>query len=308
MAPRALMSIPPVPPGSVIGIAAASSPFPQSDFLRGVRFLETLGYRTRFQKKIWQRSLSSLPYLAGHDAVRAKELTQFFLDPKVRGIVFARGGYGMLRILSRLPWQRIRRHPKFVMGYSDIAPLLLHLSGRYAYPTFSGPMVASDYSQVPSQGFFRKELAFYLEHPDRESWWQDSRIHVLKRGKATGKLLGGCLTMVTSALGTPFEMDTRGVILCLEDHHESLYRIDRMLTQLRLAGKFKGVAGLVFGCLFAGSEKKRFHKLLQDKFHDFSGPIVVEAPFGHCKRPRILPLGRKTTLDTAKGGMLIHGT
>jgi muramoyltetrapeptide carboxypeptidase len=287
-----------------IGIAAASSPFPQRDFLKGVRYLESLGFSVSYRSDIFTSEKDPTPYLAGSDARRVAELTRLFANPQIDAILFARGGYGVMRLLDQLPWARLKKTPKIVMGYSDVTPLLNILWQRYRYPTLHGPMVATDYSQNWAH-FLKQDTLHFFNHYSSPTQILDNRGKFLKKGTAKGVLVGGCLTLLASTLGTPYEIETKGSLLCLEDTGESLYQVDRMLTQLKLAGKFSHTKGLIIGQLYKGPKKEKFHKFLKYFFKDFSGPIIVDFPFGHCVRPRILPIGRSALIRTPFKGLEI---
>ncbi|OGQ56687.1 MAG: hypothetical protein A3I75_05095 [Deltaproteobacteria bacterium RIFCSPLOWO2_02_FULL_50_16] len=295
-----LKRIGPVLPGDTIGLAAPGSPFSKRDFLKGVALLKSWGYCPVFQRDIFQ----SKGYLARSDERRAQELAALFLDPRVKAILFARGGYGMMRLLPLLPWSQIGRSPKVVMGYSDVTPLLNVLWTRYRYPSLHGPMVATDFSQKWATSF-KKDFLHFFQDPQRPYFFSDPRLRVLQPGRAKGPLVGGCLSLLVSTLGTPYEIETHGSLLFLEDRGEALYRVDRMLTQLRLAKKLEGVRGILLGSFFSGSQRKDFYRFIKDFFKGFSGPILTEVSTGHCRRARILPIGRMATIESPLKGITI---
>jgi len=185
-------------------------------------------------------------YLAGSDKRRAEELMAMFNDPEVKAIFAARGGYGSVRLLPYLEEERLRAHPKIFMGYSDVTTLLVYFQQRFRWVVFHGPMVAREFADGP--GHYDEELlrrTLMRAEPIGEI--DTSGVAVLSPGVATGRLTGGCLSLLVSTLGTPYEFDATDAILFLEDYAAKPYQVDRMLTQLRDSGKLRAVRGLIFG-------------------------------------------------------------
>jgi len=242
--PKSLKKPPPLRRGDTIAIAAPASCFDREAFLAGVARLEQLGFRTRFREDLFSKKR----YLAGDDARRFAELKEFLLDDEVRAIFTARGGYGSMRLLPLLAELPRDLLPKILMGYSDITSFLNFAQQQWGWVTFQGPVVAKDISErMAPTG--QASLLRCLSDPDPLGVLQPEGLATLHPGTARGRLVGGCLSLIVCSLGTPYQLNTKGSILYLEDVGEKLYSIDRMLTHLRLAGLFKGVRGIVFGPL-----------------------------------------------------------
>lgn len=295
-------------PGDTIGVIAPASPGDLELSMAGVRWLEKQG----FQIKLGRSAQQILGYLAGSDADRAKDINEMFLSSEVDGIVCLRGGYGTMRILELLDYDAIRDHPKVFVGYSDITALHTSIGQRTGLVTFHGPMVASDMG---------KEISDYT----RDSFYQAitaaeplGPIHnpplslppeVIVPGKAQGYLTGGNLSLVVSTLGTPYEIDTRGKILCLEEVGEAPYRVDRMLTQLSLAGKLKDAVGIAVAvCTDCDEEDPpgfTLEEVLKDRLGSLTKPVLYKLYFGHTSDKATLPLGVMAAINTVKGGLTV---
>jgi muramoyltetrapeptide carboxypeptidase len=275
--------------GDLIGIAAPASPFDPEEFKKGVSTLESLGYRVYYRPDIFEKK----HYLAGRDERRAEELTELFTNPDIKAVFFARGGYGLLRVLPLLDVTRFG--PKIVLGYSDITSLLIRLNQELNWVTFYGPVVAKDLgSLLVPRTLDSLKLAITSNSPlpavvgDMEA---------VKPGVAEGILAGGCLSLLVASMGTPYEIDTRGSVLFMEDVNEKPYAVDRMLTQLKLGGKFKDVRGIIFGSFVGGGEIAHIREAAEDVLSDFNGPIVFNFPAGHGAVKMSLPLGVRVQLD-----------
>ena len=225
--------------GDAIGIVAPASPFDRQRFDQGIRWLASAGYRPLIPQGLFERK----GYLAGSDAHRADLVNRFFADGSVAAIVCARGGYGSMRMLSFLDFDLIRKHPKIIVGFSDITALLNAISAQTRMVTFHGPNVTTlgDRDLVTRESFVRLLTG---EGPIRLVVQKGVTIF---GGRATGILIGGNLTTLCHLVGTPFEPDYRDCILLLEDRGEAPYRLDRMLAQMKLAGCFDHLAGIVLG-------------------------------------------------------------
>ncbi|HEY6400137.1 MAG TPA: LD-carboxypeptidase, partial [Blastocatellia bacterium] len=219
--------------GDAVAIVAPASNLKADYLARGVAELERLGFQARYEPGILDKDR----YTAGDDKRRAAELMRAFADPDVKAVWAARGGYGSMRLFRLLDENLIGRRPKIFIGYSDITALCLYFYRRFGWVTFHGPMAS-------------KDLAGGEEHYDRETLIKaigpgaspmgeirSNKIEILHRGaeeRVTGRLLGGCLSLITAMMGSPYELDTRGSILFLEDTATRPYAIDRMLQQLKL--------------------------------------------------------------------------
>src|SRR5215510_3934557 len=228
--------------------------------------------RLGFRARYEPGILDKARYTAGDDRRRAAELTRAFADPDIKAVWAARGGYGSMRLFDLLNEDLIGRSPKIFIGYSDMTALSLYFYRRFGWVTFHGPMAA-------------KDLAGGEEHYDRE-------------------------TLIAAMMGAPDELDTRGSILFLEDTATRPYAIDRMLQQLKLAGKFDGVRGIVFGemtdCVQNADQGYRIQDVLAECTADINVPVMFGLPSGHSPRGNLtLPLGVTATLDADRGALSI---
>lgn len=272
-------------PGDVVAVVAPAAAVDPTALSAGVRALERLGYRVRVGEAVQQRN----GYLAGKDDARARDLIAAFVDPQVNAIIAARGGYGAGRLLPLLDLDVVRQHPKIFIGHSDLTFLLSHFVQRAELVTFHGPMVCGMVAETEGAQQFVALLS-----GDRSMWKMSAR-DIIQPGTAEGILTGGCLSVVTALLGTPYEVETSGRLLFLEDVNEKPYRIDRMLTHLRQAGKLDDVAGVVFGempgCVADPREAVTVRDVIAQAFADSPYPVVMGLPTGHGDGGMTLPLG-----------------
>lgn len=285
----------PLKPGDTIGIAASSSPFNKEDFLSGVANLEKLGFKVFYQDDIFDKNR----YLAGSDERRGKELIQLIADPNIKAILFARGGYGLLRLLPLLDRIKITSLPKIILGYSDITSLLIYLHQVYGWVSFYGPVVAKDFS-TPLNSQTLESFIKAVTETNPLNPFCFSETETLKGGKAKGILVGGCLSLVVASLGTPYEINTKDKILFLEDVNEKPYSIDRLLTQLLLAGKLDEVRGILFGHFSKGGDLFHIQEAIVDVLQNISVPVLSNFPAGHGPVKITLPLGVELELDADK--------
>jgi len=281
--------------GAVIGVVAPASPVRKEFIDPGVAELERLGFRTRLGKRIFHRGR----YTAGSAEDRLQDWIELWEDPDVSALFCARGGYGSMDLLTRLPAERARENPKAVLGASDATALLLFLMSGAGLVSFHGPMVAQ---QIARGDYDRENLLRVLgsvEAPGRIAVETAERLH---RGAAEGPLLGGCLSIVAALAGTRFLPSFDGAILFLEDTQTKPYQIDRMLTQLRLAGLLDGVRGLVFGempgCEQHPDQGYTLKEMLRDWTSYLRVPVLYGFPSGHTRSKGLtLPLGARVRLD-----------
>jgi len=251
-------------------------------------------------------------YLAGTDADRAADLNAMFADPAVDAIMAVRGGWGCNRLLHLLDYESIARHPKILIGYSDITSLLVACQAKTGLVTFHGPVGTSTWNQF-SVGYFRRVVmdgsmeCFRNPRTTGDALAQTrDRVNTITPGKARGVLIGGNLSVLTAMLGSPYVPSWDKVILFLEDDREQIYRIDRMLTQLRLAGVLGSLAGLVFGkCTNCGPGDGYGSLTLEDVFADLIAPLRIPAcagaMIGHIENKFTVPLGIEAELDATEG-------
>jgi muramoyltetrapeptide carboxypeptidase len=290
--------------GTVLVISPASSA-EEGAIRRGERELARLGYRVR------RSSSPTKPegYFAGPLAQRVAELREALQDPCADAIICARGGYGTAALLSDLRLTRMAPF-RLLVGFSDITVLHAFLWHRWRLPTIYGPMVAAGFDQGAGHpgGYDR---ASFLDAVSgvRAGWEIPLRGEVLVRGEATGVLLGGCLTLLETTLGTSWELDTRGAILLLEDRAVKPYQLDRTLLHLMQAGKFQGVRAIVLGDFPESRPPRGGRVTVSDVCRRLLAPlgvpVVFGAPVGHTARPMLtLPLGVRARLRARGEGKL----
>jgi len=289
---------PPLPPGGKIGVVAPAGPLRPSDLARGLAYLKERGYRVVEGKHLRCRR----GYLAGTDAQRTADLNTAMGDPELDAVVFARGGYGSGRILDDLDFTPLSTRPKIFLGYSDITAFYAALTRATGLPGFYGPMVLN--FNGAGREFQEKSLWAALER--RRGWnhFRLSKRGVLRGGSGEGRLVGGCLSLLVSLVGTRYDLDTRGAILFWEEVDEEPYKIDRMLNHLRMAGKFQGLQGMVVGKLERCRPKGKtpglpLLEILSDHLQGTRFPVVVDFPAGHFPGKMTLPLGLPARLDTS---------
>jgi len=292
--------------GDTIGVVAPASNLKRDWFAAGVRELERLGFKVKYLDSIFEKGR----FTAGSDRRRADEVNRMFADTEVKAIFAARGGYGSARILELLDNETISANPKIFMGYSDITTLLIFLYQKHNLVTFHGPMVAKDFRAGESH-YDRYLLFRVLTRAEAAGEVNCAGTKILRSGVASGRLLGGCLPMITNSIGTEYELDTRGAILFIEDYDSKPYRIDRMLTHLRLAGKFNEVRGLIFGemidCIQHPDQGYTIDEVIEDCVGDLGIPVLFGLTAGHGELNNLtLPLGVEVTLDCERGKLTIN--
>ncbi len=295
-----MINPPPLKPGDTLGVFAPAGPVDGQELTQGIQRLESLGFKVKLGKSVYQ----SLRYLAGTDQERVQDFLELYQDPEIRGLVAARGGYGTLRMIPFLEPQLFIQNPKVVVGSSDLTFLLLFLLKQCELVSFHGPMVGPNFGRKPSKTtdeFFLRNL--FAEYTKTPCTYPVAKV--LKKGVVEGVLTGGCLSLLCQSISTPFEVETEGSVLFLEDIDESPYRIDRMLTYLKAVGKFEGVKGIIFGtmekCHPLPGEAYKLQEVLLDCLDDFPGPILYGFPSGHGEHNVTLPLGVRVGLDGNHG-------
>jgi muramoyltetrapeptide carboxypeptidase len=297
-----LLRPPSVPPGAGISVIASASFAQPERVVRGLEALRGLGFVTHVGQHALERG--SL-FFAGTPEQRLADLHAAFADESKGAVMCLRGGYGSNYLLSGLDLELIRKHPKPFFAYSDLTGIQLRLLDHLGLPAFHGPMVAADFYledgvHLPS---FQAALA-----GEPYSVGPAEGLRVLKSGPtsspARGVLYGGCLSILVSLLGTPFEPRTEGKLLFLEDTGVKPYQVDRMLWQLRNAGKLNGVCGIIFGemldCVSPGASPELLEEMILRAFDDFDGPIAIGLRSGHVSRSNVtLTFGVEAELSTA---------
>ena len=284
--------------GDRVGVVAPAGPLEPGTLDKGLAVLRQMGFDPVEGRHVRKRA----GFLAGGDAERADDLMTLFRDPDVRAIVCARGGYGVNRILPLLKAETIRNNPKWLVGSSDITLLLVYLNQRCRMVAGHGPMAAASFGCRPMR-FSRGQLKCFLTQ-DSPISLHDKKSRTLNGGTAEGRLTGGNLTLLCRSLGTPYEVETRNSILLIEDVNEPAYRIDGMLWQLKQAGKFKGINGVILGemvgCRFNKGQKGRLDDVFLDHLGPANIPVLANCPVGHGNEIWTVPMGRKVLLNAGR--------
>lgn len=278
-------------PGDRVAIVAPASPFAREEFDRGVIELRALGFEPVYSDAVFARD----GYLAGPPDLRARDLVDAWTNPSVAAVIAARGGYGSVQILPLLGADAFRRHPKAFVGYSDNTSLLTWLGQDIGLVTFHGPMIEGRFARGAA-GYDRDTFLRCLTRAEPLGEIAPPQLEALVPGEAAGELVGGTLTQLVASLGTPFAFDPpAGAVLFLDDVSERPYRLDRMLTQLRLSGLLVRVSAIVFNELPQCDEpggQSRARDVVRSVLQDFPGPILFGLPSGHTDGATVtLPFG-----------------
>jgi muramoyltetrapeptide carboxypeptidase len=285
----------PLKAGDKIGIAAPAGPFEIERFEKGLAVIGEMGFVPVVDDDVYKRNR----HMAGPDRHRAGHLNRLFANDEIRAILCARGGFGCLRVLPHLDYDLIKKHPKALIGFSDVTALLVTLTERCGLAGIHGPVATSlGFADERSKSRLLQVLA--AKGPVDLA---PADPVVVRPGRARGVFTGGNLATLCHMVGTRFAPDFKGKIVLLEDVNEAPYRVDRMLTQMRLAGCFENMAGLVLGSFKdCGAEEELLH-VFEDLFADFKGPILGGFEIGHGKRNLAIPVGVNVEID-ADGKML----
>lgn len=317
--------------GDTIAFVAPAKYLDRTRVAQAKQRLESLGYRVRVPDTLFRKQ----GFLAGSDDERAAELMAAFADPQIEAVFPGTGGYGTMRILDQLDYDVIRRHPKIFIGFSDITALHIAIHQRTGLITFHSPNpefglgTEADLSPFAAKWLWRALLGANSdgrpaqpnaapfptgytietqvrngsESGDGEFFAGVPHPITLVTGRATGRLIGGNLSLVHALMGTPYEIETDGKILFLEDVGEAPYRVDRMLCTMRLAGKFDRVAGVILGQFTsrddvpAWDDDASIDDVLRDYFARLSVPVLMQFPVGHVRANATLPVGATAELD-----------
>jgi len=295
---------PPLGRGDRVAVVAPGGPVRRADLESGIGWLLRQGYEVVRGRHLLRRRA----YLAGGDDERAADLNQALADPGVRAIWFARGGYGSHRMVAQVDFEPLRKHPKTLIGYSDVTVLQAAAWGMAGLGSLYGPLVSElgDPLAYDAGALLRALSGARLR-------FDLPRRSILRPGVGEGPIIGGCLSILVGLLGTPFDLETSGAILFWEEVNEEPYRIDRMLAQLRLAGRLEGLRGMVVGRLIGCEARRRENHLsladiLDGHLKGTDYPVVRDFPVGHMRRKATLPLGRAARLDTGARRLTIGGT
>jgi muramoyltetrapeptide carboxypeptidase len=285
-------------PGDTIGIVAPASPFNQERFMKGVAVLESMGFRVSLEEDIFFKD----GYLAGTDAQRADLLIRLFADESINAITCARGGFGSMRILSLLDYAAIKEHPKIFIGFSDISTLLSVLNTRCGLVAFHGPMGTT----LADADKETKDAMFAALTSDTNLELTPLNSVTIHPGLSSGPVAGGNLTTLCHLVGTPYAPHYKEQIVLLEDKGEAPYRIDRMLSQMKLAGCFDGLAGLILGSFEDCGTFDEICRIVEKMFKDDKIPILAGFDIGHGQTNITVPLGIGATLDADQQRLTYH--
>src|SRR6185369_8858651 len=278
--------------GDRVALIAPSSRYDEKALDRGIEVLQSWGLVVDAPTPS-----ATLRYLAASDDERAAHLADAFARDDVAALIGVRGGFGSARLFGRFDAAVARAHPKLFVGYSDVTLLLSRLSSEAGLVCFHGPMAASDLPRLsPAQLERFRRFLF-----DEEGWWAGDGLTPLVRGQATGRLAGGCLSVLVTTLGTPYEIDTRGAVLFLEDIAEPSYRIDRMLTHLAHAGKLDEMAAVVLRAFHDCEPADQIHEIVVEIFGARGIPVVSGFDGGHHSGAAVVPIGCEVRVDADAG-------
>lgn len=286
--------------GDTVGIIAPASNIKRELLESGCDALRKLGYKPFYLDSICDQDL----YFAGSVERRARELEEMFQRDEVRAIVCARGGYGSNYLLEAVDLQKIKSHPKILVGYSDITTLLTYFADSAGFVTFHGPMVTKDFTHPDGVDLASWQCALGGASEWTMSLGVGSEVKPLLEGNARGILYGGCLSMLVASLGTPYEIRTADTILFIEDLATRPYQIDRMLMHLKLAGKLDEVRGIIFGemldCIQNQEQGYTLEEVVLRVVGDLSIPVAYGLRSGHVSRENItLPIGVRAVLSVS---------
>ncbi|MGE6204381.1 S66 peptidase family protein [Guptibacillus hwajinpoensis] len=282
--------------GDRVAVIAPAGPPDRNHLNQGIRVLEKMGLDVVIGRHVFELETD----LAAIDQKRLSDLHEAFCDPDIRGIFCANGGFGTAKIAPLIDYGKIQRNPKIFWGYSDITYLLNAIQNFSDLVTFHGPLVASDLNDIERTV---ETVSSFLPLFTGESQTYDSQkspLHILAYGTGEGRLVGGNLTLLTNGVGTPYQVDTNGAILLIEEVAEPAFRVDLMLTHLKQAGVFDGVKGVVLGSFQTELEEDvEIKKVLQNFFSSAPFPVVENFYFGHRQPHYGVPLGVNVKLTTS---------
>ena len=283
-----------------MAIVAPASPFARDEFDAGIRELTAIGFEPVFDQRVFERTA----YVAGSPSTRVGSLRDAFRDPTIAALIAVRGGYGSVQMLPMLDAAEIRRHPKPFIGYSDNTSLLTWFNQACGMVAFHGPMLEGRFARGVA-GYDRDTFERCVCTPDPPGAIMHPNLEALRGGEAKGMLVGGTLTQLVASLGTPYAFDPpNGCILFLDEVAERPYRIDRMLTQLRLSGLLSRASSVIFGELPRCDEpggSLGIRTVISDVMSDFRGPVLYGLPSGHTS-------GATLTLPFGVAARVITGT
>ena len=298
-------------PGSKVAFASPSSTTNQWEVSKATKVLKSLGLEVELGKII-KNQQNKTRYLADEDEARADEFMELAACTDIDAVIAGRGGYGAMRIVDKLDFDVIAKNPKIYMGFSDFTFLLNAITEKAKIITFHGPVGVSSFSQFTTNNF--KQTTFANHPAELEIPLANSEI--LMQGNAKAPIIGGNLTMLVASLGTPYEVQTEGKILFFEDINEQSYKIDRMLTQLKLSGKFNNLKGILIGKFTGLRKRKAFYpnygysllEVFEQILMPLNIPIMMNVPIGHISEQITVPLNSIIEMDTKTKKLIYYYT
>lgn len=286
--------------GDTIGLVAPSSPTTKENVEKARMKLIEMGFKVKMGKSPYE----AYGYLSGTDEIRSNDINNMFSDNEVDGIICLRGGYGTPRILDLIDYDIIKNNPKVFVGYSDITALHIAFNQNSNLVTYHGPMATSDimgdFSKFSKDSLFKAimntEPIGLISNPEGEE------IITINGGVAEGSIIGGNLSLIVDTIGTPYEIDLKGKILLIEEIGEDLYKMDRMINQLRLSGKLREVEGIILGDFnncetCKHPETLTLENIFNDHIKPMGKPTIYNLKTGHCNPMITLPFGVRARLD-----------
>lgn len=292
--------------GDVIGIIApASAPVDPTKLENGIRYIEKNGYRVELGNNVSKIN----GYLAGTDQERADDLNSMFKNKDVKAIFCLRGGYGASRILDKINYKLIRSNPKILVGYSEITALQIAILQKSGLVTFAGPMVATDFGNgvTPYTEDFFWRIVSSNKKIGRLKYLDNDKLVSITKGGASGRIIGGNLSVFAALTGTEYFPDLKGRILLFEEIDELPYKVDRLLNQLRLLKVFKQIKGIILGrfvdCIEHDTSKRTLTlgEVMEDYMKDLKIPVLYTFPHGHIKDKVTVPFGINIKMNASKG-------
>ena len=297
--------------GDTIGLVAPASPMFETHrtLIEVKEKMENLGFKTKFAPNVTKK----LGYLAGTAQERVDDLHAMFRDDDVKAIVAIRGGYGSAQMFPLLDYKLIANNPKILVGYSDITSLLIGIHEKTGLVTFHGPVAISTFTDFTKEYFIKAltsadPVGVIDDAPYHDNLQTSNRVWTYRGGIAEGNLMGGTLILMQTTIGTPYEFDSDGAILFIEEVGEEPYAVDRMLTHLKQAGKFDKCKGVVFDKLDSiksNGNSLSVEEIINLIFKDFDFPVCIGLSLGHIKDKPTLPIGIQARLDADKGQLTL---
>ncbi|MCD4675367.1 MAG: LD-carboxypeptidase [Desulfobacula sp.] len=279
----------PLKPGSLLGVCAPSARFDPQKLNMGIHVLKKMGFKVKVPEEIFKKKR----YLAGDDVLRANVINQLFSDPDIDGVICARGGFGAMKILDYLDWNTIKQNIKPFIGFSDNTAILLSIMDKTGISVIHGPNVVS-FANAPKQTID----SFYNTLTGLFDKINVTNPQIIKPGRCSGVLRGGNLATISHLLGTKFQPDFKNAVLFLEDIGEPAYKIDRMLTQMKMAGLFEGIKGVIAGSFENCDNDEYIEEILSEIFDEYNIPVLSGLASGHGRFNLSLGMGTHIKMDT----------